>query len=204
MSDWPQKGDSIRAVGKDERFHSKLDLGRWGFYPVAYLHAAEWLIGGIDSGASVDLIVYPALYLYRHYLELMLKHLISMGHALDSDRRASPEGHKLRDLWDEARPLIAKHAFRPGETQDEIEIVGGVIAEFVALDPFGESFRYSNRKNGDETLRGDDNICLDEVVRVMKRVDNFFVGVESVMDELRQHQNDLEREYQADAEAESF
>ena len=195
--DWPRSRDSIFGIGNTERFHAKMDLGSWGVYPLAYLHAAEWLVGSIDSGANPDLIVFPALYLYRHYLELALKRLISMGCALDSTAPKCLGSHKLQELWNEARPLIEKHTGGPDEA---LEAVGTVVAEFAALDPFGEAFRYSEYKDGKETLAGTEHVCLDEIVRVMKRVDNFLVGAESVMDELRQHQADLEREYQKDRE----
>lgn len=192
--DWPRAGDSIFSIGNAERFHAKLDLGRWGIYPLAYLHAAEWLIGSIDSGSNPDLIVYPALYLYRHYLELMLKRLISLGRCLDSDGSKGPEGHKLEGLWDVARELITKYAFRSNESRNDLTAVGVVIAEFASLDPYGETFRYPEYKDGKETLEGHEHVCLDEIVRVMKRVDNFLVGVESVMDELLQHQVDVNSE----------
>lgn len=188
MSDGPQTGDSILAEGKDERFHAKLDLGRWDVYRTAYLYGAERVVGSIDTGANADLIAYPALYLYRHYLELMLKRLIALGCALESKRCAKTNSHRLDEPWSEARQLIARHAFRAGESQRELEIAGGVIAEFSRLDPSGEAFRYSEYKDGKETLTGDENVCLDEVVRVMKRIDNFFVGVECVLERQSQYQ----------------
>ena len=46
-------------------------------------------------------VIYPALFCYRHFLELALKrNLIWYG------RR--PTGHKLKKLWEEVRALIER------------------------------------------------------------------------------------------------
>jgi hypothetical protein len=202
VSDWPQTGDSIRTSSGNERFHAQLDLGNWGIYPKAYIDAANLLVGTIVSGSNPDLIGYPLMYLYRHYLELMIKRLIELGRALDSNRDPCgyPGRHELNVLWRDARPLIEKYAYRLGESRADLDSVGAVVEEFARIDPTGEVFRYSetrfNKGKGtrEKTLPAPLHLSLDQVAGVMKRLDGFFVGVESVMDELLQFQPDVNSE----------
>lgn len=200
MNDWPQKGDSIRSSSGDERFHAQLDLGNWGFYPKAYLDAAKLVAEAIASGANPDVIGYPLMYLYRHYLELMLKELINLGRALNSssDRSSYPDRHELDVLWKDARPLIEKYGYREGENKDDLEAVGLQVGEFASLDPDGETFRYpvTRFKKGrrEKTMPSPLHLSLDQVAKMMERVDNFLTGAESAMDDLLKYQADVDSE----------
>ena len=202
MSDSPRKGDSILTSSGNERFHAQLDLGNWGIYGKAYLDAAELLIKAIASGSNPDVIGYPLMYLYRHYLELTIKVLIAKGRALDSnpDTSAYPDHHDLSALWNEARPLIERYAYKPRQSKEDIEAIGKRIDEFGQLDPTGEVFRYDvtrfDKRKGrrEQTLPMPLHLSLDRVREVMESVNGFFVGVESVMDELLQYQADVNSE----------
>lgn len=208
--DWPQVGDSIFGAGKAERFHAQLDLGSWGIYPKAYFDAAELLVGAVASGSNPDVIGYPMMYLYRHYLELMIKKLIAMGRALESsaDPSTHPDHHDLSALWHEARPLIEKHTYQVGQDRQDIEAVSQIIGEFARLDPTGEVFRYDvtrfdkSKGRREQTLAMPLHLSLDKVGETMKSVDGFLGGVEDVMDKLLQA--DVNSEFQADVNSESY
>lgn len=132
MTDRPQTEDSILASSGDERFHAQLDLGGLGIYPKAYFEAAEILVGAVASGSNPDVIGYPLMYLYRHYLELMMKRIIELGRALDSNCNPQdyPDRHSLDVLWEEARPLIKKYACRPGQSTDDFDALTPIVEEF--------------------------------------------------------------------------
>ena len=144
------------------------------------------------------------MYLWRHYLELMLKQLVALGRRLDSnpDPRDYPDTHSLSDLWGEAHSLIGKHCYRAGENQQDLEAVAAIVSEFARLDPSGETFRYPVTRFEKRTGRREKTmpiplfLGLDQVAQRMKCVANFLAGVEDVMDE--------SLHYQADVNSESF
>lgn len=201
-SEWPQPGDSVLASSGNEKLHAQCHVGNWGIYPQAYLDAAELLVKAVASGSNPDLVVYPLMYLYRHYVELSVKTLIALGRALDSnpDLSSHPDHHKLAELWKEARPLIEKYCYRADEGRTDLEAVSAVIGQFAEIDPEGEIFRFhvttfnKKSKRREKTIPVPLHLSLDQVEKVMKRVSSFFGGAEDVMDELRHYQADLESE----------
>lgn len=76
---WPQKGDTLFASGIDWESEALIDQP-WNsilVYALGYKDAADLVVAGVQSrDIAPDLAVYPACFLYRHYLELMLKALI--------------------------------------------------------------------------------------------------------------------------------
>jgi hypothetical protein len=96
----------------------------------------------------------PALFLCRHYLELALKGVLFHSRWLETENRNVPRdqppdwplGHDLSRLWNQ----IEKHfPVKTGETlwkAFDTEFVGKFVAEFHAIDPNGERFRYRIEK----------------------------------------------------------
>ena len=149
---------------------------------VAYLEgyrlAADTLVDHVkETGRSQDYLVYPIVFLYRHYFELLLKLIIADGRELLDNKRGFPTHHRLIDLWNEAKGLTR----RTWKTHDPPEMgeVDHVIAEFVKLDPEGESFRYPVKKDGKNTLPQIKLINLRQLSDSLKGVSEFLDGVHS-------------------------
>src|SRR6266568_3256155 len=69
-----------------------------------YLRAAQRLIESLSENShGTDFLVYPVVYLYRHWFELRLKNIIDQGRQLLEEGHGYPHGHGLHNLWPVAR-----------------------------------------------------------------------------------------------------
>ncbi len=78
-SPWPQKGDKLFVEGDDWYYVACLNDKRdnLGLYIVGYKEAGDILVKNIiESRSHHDSLVFPIVFMYRHYLELRLKQLI--------------------------------------------------------------------------------------------------------------------------------
>lgn len=107
-------------------------------FPDSYFYTSMLLITMIlltNSNSIRDGLIYPALFSYRHYLELILKETLNLfecsGHL--SDEVINRE-HSLAKLWNKLSIHIDE-----GEDKD---IVRNLVFELNRIDPNGELFRY--------------------------------------------------------------
>ncbi len=120
---------------------SYLNRGVWlneAHLPDAYFDTAILLITMIqltNSNGIRDGYIFPALFCYRHYLELTMKDSLNRfeGNGGLDDLVVERE-HSLCKLWNKLKRYIGD-----GE---EKEIVQNRIFEFNNIDPNGELFRY--------------------------------------------------------------
>ncbi len=117
-----------------------------GFRAAANLVTLKALDTPYDPDTRRAEVVYPAVFLYRHAVELLLKALIrDCGELLDLPVKA--HGHELDKLWDTARPL-AEHVFEHNDMSQN-EHVTRLLAEFSTFDPNGEAARYPRSTRDD-------------------------------------------------------
>lgn len=100
-----------------------------------------------NSNSIRDGLIYPALFSYRHYLELTLKETLNMFECSDHlSEEVILREHSIQKLWNKIKtfPLI--------DDGPETEIVQNLLFEFNRIDPNGELFRYPYEigKEGDK------------------------------------------------------
>ncbi len=101
------------------------------------------VLAGTVSADSVGLAV---CFLYRHYIEVMLKDLIRQGFLLHETTHDYPKNsHKIADLWARCRPIL-EQTFPQGDP-GATETVDRCINE-IASDPSGEAFRLGETATG--------------------------------------------------------
>jgi HEPN domain-containing protein len=172
--EWPRKNEVLFKIDKDWQYNACLSpydscMSRYG---EKYKTAADTLIdSSIYGDAYVDSIVYPAVFLYRQYLELTLKDIISTARQLENEGSGYPRTHKLRDLWIEAKRLISKHY--EGDTPKELAYLASCIEEFHKHDPDSFAFRYPTDKRGKLNLLELKHINLRNLKETMERISNF-------------------------------
>lgn len=153
-------------------------------YTIGFRLAADALINKArQDNTPPDLLFIPVAYLYRHYLELMLKDLVRMGVKGNSivvtDKRLTQ--HDLERLWQSAREMI--EAFWPASPSDDVNAVEQVIHEFHHFDPDGQALRYAHDKSGNANLSTVPAwIDLDSLQTTMKAVANFLEASETGID----------------------
>jgi hypothetical protein len=173
---WPLPGDELFKQDSDPSLNAViryLHSDRWDRYATAYKDAADALIDRvIETRQGMDSFVYPAAFLYRHYLELRLKELImNARYVLNMGPLASAERdvHWLRKLWRECRNLL--QTVWPEGSQQVLDAAETCILEFDRLDANSECFRYpEHKKSGTPTLAGLQVVSLQNLREVMGRL----------------------------------
>lgn len=125
----------------------------WDSYSRAYKDAADVLVEHIENICSPsDDLVYPIMFLYRHFLELTLKKLIIKMKVYDQDLQL-PENlyneHRLNNLWCRCEEFLLK--VLPDLTakdKDDLKQIDRIINEFCRLDQKSTEFRYPDGKSG--------------------------------------------------------
>jgi hypothetical protein len=165
-------------------------------YIEGYRLAADTLVEHVkETGRCQDFLVFPIVYLYRHYLELLLKQIIADGRELLDNKTGFPTHHRLTDLWTEAKGLTR----RTWRTHDppEMREVDHVISEFARLDPEGESFRYAVKKDGQSTLPPIQHINLRQLSDSLRVVSQFLDGVSTGISVYLDNQREMSAYYRS-------
>lgn len=200
MHSWPHPGDSLFRSGPDWESESVLDnLGEWFLsYALGYKHAADALVQKAEAKEiSPDTIGYPVCFLYRHYVELMLKGLINVGSMLDSRQPYFPKHHRIDELWRLCKPLLEK-ASPEGEKSDA-DAVERCIRELALIDPSGQGFHYGEHKIGLPALPPVTPACLANLREIAQRIAGLLEGLYTRMYELEQHELDLDHDIGGEA-----
>lgn len=147
--DTPEEFWKIGALKKTDRFFKDSEnlndtfinrgtMINEAHFPDSYFYTSMLLITMMqitNSNSIRDGLIYPALFSYRHYLELTLKETLNLfeysGHLVEE---VINREHSLAKLWNKLSPHIDE-----GEDKD---IVRNLVFELNRVDPNGELFRY--------------------------------------------------------------
>lgn len=196
--EWPKKGDALlgEAVGPDPDWvYNACIMGPdpW-MMARGYHDAAHQLFEHIDGTGGRhlnDAVVFPILFMWRHFLELTCKTLLmdltAYNHRSAGVVRVT---HRLDDLWRDVRRELV--LFAGAGHEDELDAIGAVISEFMRHDPRGIEFRYATDTTGRPTQGSlPARINLKKLDQVMRGVANFMEGVASML----QSADDNRRDY---------
>lgn len=117
-------------------------------YIDGYRNAAEALFehaAGCQR-MSPELLLFPLAFLWRHHIELALKGIIILGKEIAGEEGSFDPGHRLTLLWRQAKPYIV-HQGDPDAP--ELAHIEENIADFSAIDPHADGFRYPMNRKGD-------------------------------------------------------
>jgi hypothetical protein len=121
-------------------------------YAEGFFQAGFEIVHAIERGAwTIDLLVYPAVFDFRHGIELYLKHLTILANRLVRPGTVMQQGHGIMRNWEELKELFAKlndSYFEPVE----IGVVHDILEDTVAIDATGQVFRYPSDHKGKRHL----------------------------------------------------
>lgn len=109
---------------------------------LGYLEAAKATFEKMcEETTSIDYLVFPYLFLYRHYFEIQLKRIQSCGNYIKDRTDSFDDTHSLQKLWEVVKPLI-EFASPETNTQKIVDIESNLM-ELHKVDPNSMAFRYS-------------------------------------------------------------
>jgi hypothetical protein len=164
----------------DDSTNKNFPVALFPRYIVAYKEAGDRLVHDIlrDRSFQHELAL-PIAFLYQHYLELGLKHLISIGNKLSSKpaewKLGFPTVHNLHGLLN-----ICKETLRRVEKEQSglllselrLDVIEACISTFYSKDIF--AFRYPISTEGTLLLEDTDFIDVWSLSEAIDRVESFY------------------------------
>ena len=97
-------------------------------YSLGYFEAAESIVETSRRGAlTVDLVIYPITYCYRHAIELALKYLIDKVPSIWDEKATFPTTHRLTDAWKVLVPFLQRDQIF--DNGGNTALIDGVISD---------------------------------------------------------------------------
>lgn len=182
----PASKDNIFSTSEDWWDSACLSLGhdRWSLYAIGYKEAADVLVEHTEvNKQKQDFLVYPILFLYRQYLELAIKDLITQANGLLNQSDKFPPHHKISELWQICDSLLER--LSPGNATAHRQEVSRLLLEFSEVDPLSMAFRYPEDKFGNVSLSGLTHININNVKDVIAKIAIILDGADILCEELR-------------------
>lgn len=180
---WPTEGDDpYKLTPGGRRLIACLNFTAdepWYGIAEGFKRIADLAVAHVaETGHDQDFYVYPVMFCYRHYAEVMLKQLIrDLRQLYDIEDTTIPNTHSLERLWDIAEPLLLRHTTDPTTYAN----VRKSLRRFNELDPRSDSYRYPVDKKGDPHLKGLYNVDLGQVRSVVEPLSGFLDGASSAV-----------------------
>ena len=126
----------------------------WSAYANSYKEAADHLVNDMGSGEEIE--IYAIVFLYRHALELKIKHhLQKMSEYRDIQSSHVSAGHDLVGLWGEYRRTWKMLAEDPSDEAEVHRLFADVserAGDFARLDESSTELRYPIKRDGTPTM----------------------------------------------------
>lgn len=187
-----------------ETYYSKLgekiiDSKRFP-YIEGYKEGAHLLLKKSIGNPHKDFYIYPIVFMYRQYLELMLKNFYFLYEEDENKRKdfIKNVGHSLEKIFEKCKPLIESYyleykltnaksllkfdreisdIYIEGKNPDKvisIDEMESFIKEFNDEDPKSFIFRYDFNKDLTKTIVSSKSIELRELYMMIERIDECF------------------------------
>lgn len=188
LFDIPESACFVYSLGAAHR-------GDWHRYAVAYKLAADAQVDHLvgENGMGDDAACLPALFLYRHYVELSLKGMLLDAGVLLDLTDSIPCWHPLKPLWKKLR-----HQLDLIEKQDDAEWLDRaetLIHELDSLDPQSFAFRYPVTKAGAPSFPIAHQVDIEHFRDVIEEVELVFDGISSQLGHYVDMKYEMQREF---------
>lgn len=163
-------------------------------YVEGYWHGANKLaMGVIENRDGIDYLVYPILFLYRHYIELKIKYLIADSRGILEEKVGFPNHHNMFNLWGLLKTNINRIAkskdnglYNHIASEDYNKVDDG-MAFYKEVDLGSMAFRYPKDQDGNTSLDGVVTINIQEVLVAMNGLKEVLDKIDYAIDSFRNH-----------------
>lgn len=170
----------------------------WDTYAEGHKSAGDIAVQYVvENNWYQDFLVYPIVFVYRHYLELRLKELYFVSSRLLDQHVDMPTGHDLLVCWNRVRSNI-ETVWSDARTKHTLDIIEDRLKELNSVDIRSDSFRYPVDKQGKPTLAGLRHINLKHLKEVVQGISNFLDDSSIGMGEYLNAKHEMMAEYRAE------
>jgi len=167
----PEAGNRLFVCGRDSFLAEQVAERQYRLLQ-GYKRAGDILIqNALADPYDRDNLIFPAIFNYRHYIELALKAIIE-EHGPFAGVPLGRKDHELPDLWRLFVRVAA--AFGYDCSDATATAVAGCIAEFGTIDARATAFRYASNLDGSTPILPSDGLDLVRLHDVMNGIENFF------------------------------
>jgi len=156
------------------------------------------LLENMTKTGRRNFMVFPTIFLYRHYIELILKEILLNNWEYLEISPPFPRGHNILELWRKCRDCLQKtdklvdpsfaesngYAEQIMPTHDAIE---ADLKKFSELDPDSQHFRYPVDLQGN-SIEVDEKLLIeilrelpDLVERISYNLDGISTGIDTIL-----------------------
>ena len=171
-------------------------------YADGYLDAAKLLSRiVIHSGRGMDTLIYPMIFLYRHYLELKLKKLIRIGaditgEEISADLEETLSGHNLMKLWNHFKPSFLEVCGHESDFNEVRKGVESYINQIHSIDPESITFRYDRSKDQKKhNLQEFKHINVLHFYEAIEKLTTLIEGIESEFLKVQDYCDEMKANY---------
>jgi hypothetical protein len=170
---WPRTGDKVFTFGDDWWMNACVNWGGgWTLYAIGYKSAGDVLVERVAANrGEADALVYPIVFCYRQYLELMLKDTLGQARRYHGIDEQFDNKHSLLHHWLPLRKLLER---RWPERPEPLDAVEDSVRQFDEVDEGSFAFRYSVSTSGKPSLPSEmQHINLRNLAQVVARIGTF-------------------------------
>lgn len=147
---WPRAGDELFAAAEYAWMNGQ--IRPWGnaSYIIGYKAAGDILVERVEEHyIEADTLIFPIVFCYRQYLELLLKDVLSDARIYFDVDEPIPRSHSLLVPWRLLRPLLAQ---RWPDDPTDLNAAEAGLQQFDAVDQGSFAFRYATTPAGENSL----------------------------------------------------
>jgi len=169
-----------------------LSAENWWEYINGYKKAGDALLSSsnvLGNGRKEYELVYPMVFLYRHYIELQLKEIILNARNFLDINEKFPKGHDIKELWAMCMGLLREidKVLDPqftasdgyGDILNAYRALEADLKIFWEIDPDSESFRYPVDSRGNPIVANLEAVDFKTIKELIGRIDQELGGISS-------------------------
>lgn len=193
----PSLDDQLFIEAEDWRMNACLNSYHdpTELYIAGYKEAADLLVESVATHkGTADSLIFPIVFLYRHYLELRFKSLLHDGSRLLNLDYTPKAEHKFSNLWPKVRSILVE--LWPNEEGDQLKAMDSLIQQFETVDPGSTSFRYpknlKNLKNNNSLKLDLPRVNLRNLAEVVEAMSVILEGSALAISVYQENKNDMQ------------
>lgn len=157
-----------------------------GYREASFVLIEELLNNHNQDWLKIDSFIYPVIFNFRHYLEIIIKDTLRYYRLINNevlnDQIGFKNTHSLKTLWSELKPYLEQTYSAEVNLKDDLLAVEQLIDEIEEKDKGSFSFRYpyEGSKKIETPVQftlPSMTIEIENLKLVMKKLSNFFEGI---------------------------